>query len=126
MTKNGGVTFKDDTALNLVAINGPVDVRAVVATTDEASGVVVGLYHHDGHVQRQIAAVTVPTLAGTDGTTAAEDLLNSDDNPWMEIDERGNRMIRLAEGESLRVSVDTAPASGKRVDVVSFGWKENS
>lgn len=114
-------TFRDDTGEKTVTVaEGPTVVGAMVATTDNGSVMLVGVFHFDGLEERQIALVLVPSTAGTASGVAGVDLLNDVDSPWMEVDERGNNILRLREGESLRVAVSTAPAAGKRLDVVAL------
>lgn len=123
--KNNGATFKDNAGgVRYTVAFGPMVVRAIVATTNSTSLVVVNLYHYDGNILRQIAAISVPADAGTDGTEVGISLLNETDCPWIEVDDLGNNVIRLGKDETLCVGVQTNPSSGKVLNIVAFGGEE--
>lgn len=125
MTKNSAVTFRSDTSDRKATVaRGPMVVRAMIATTDDTSVIVVDVYFFDGENERQIAAVSVPVESGTDGSAVGVDLLNGVDSPWVQVDANGNNVVRLGDRETLRVGVASAPGAGKRLDVISLGDDE--
>lgn len=125
MTKNVGATF-DDTDVNArrTIANGPTTVRAIAVTSTDSATRVIRLYHFDGTNERSLGAVDIPIDAGVDGTEPGVDLLNEVDSPWVEVDERGNNVVVLGGGESLRVGVTMALTAGKFVYVTAFGGDE--
>lgn len=125
MTKNVGVTFDDsDATVKRAVAQGPTTVRAIAVTSDDALTRVVQLFHFDGKVERLLGSVQVLSDAGNDGTEVGVDLLNETDMPWVEVDDRGNNVVRLGDGESLRVGTTAAVSSGKFINVVAFGGDE--
>ncbi len=122
MTKNVGVIFDDtDVSAKKTIASGPITVRAIAVASTDSAARIVELFFFDGEKEFVLAAVSIPSDSGTDGTAVSVDLLNVIDLPWVEVDAQGNNVIRLGEGESLRVGIAAALTAGKFVYVTAFG-----
>lgn len=107
------------TALDLVTAgtNGSL-IEAISATSDDTADVEIELFAHDGTSAFQIGSVTVTAGAGTDaGTTAAVDLLQQTDLPWV----RDDLTIALPTGWKLQAGANAAITAAKVVHLVAFG-----
>lgn len=108
-----GTTAKD-------LISGGTDgtkVLGIACTSDDTSAVVMQLYVHDGTTAYLVGSINIPTLAGTDGTEPAVDLLDAAALPWLDAD--GEFFIPT--GYKLQVAPQAAVTSAKTVTVVCFG-----
>lgn len=76
----------------------------------------IQLWWNDGTNDFLIGSHSLPSDAGFDGSKPSVDLLDGDLIPGLEIDESGNRFLRLDENATLRVMVTTA--MGVAPDVV--------
>lgn len=97
--------------------NGLV-IEAISATSTDTAAVELDLSVTDGTNTWVVGSVSVPAGSGTDGgTTAAVDLLQQTDLPWL----RDDLTIALASGWSLKVGAHAAITAAKVVHVVAFG-----
>ena len=126
MLKNKGLTFDSTSSVEArrTLIEGPVVVRSLLATMDVVAAIVLKVFYFDGESERLLITTSIPALSGSDGVVPSVDLLSEVDSPWVEVDERGNNVLRLGDGDSLRVGVTSLPGAGKRLDVVAMGGDE--
>lgn len=118
---NKGVTFvnADGTTTKDVFVAGSNGSRvaSVAATTTDTSANLVHIYLYDGTTAYQVGEVTVAAASGTDGSTAAVNLLSLSMNPWLNSD----GSITLPSGWKLQASVNAAVTSAKTLTLVSIG-----
>lgn len=118
---NKGVTFvnADGTSTKDVFVAGANGSRvaSIAATTTDTSNNIVHLYAFDGTTAYLVGEVTVPLASGTDGTTAAVNLLSLSMCPWLNSD----GSITLPSGWKLQASVTTAVTAAKTLTLVALG-----
>lgn len=96
-------------------------IRSIAITSDDSAAMAVLFYFQDGTNEFCIGRVEVPAGAGTDGTTKAINVLNTDDFPWTKYDNAKNRIIMLANGEKLQAAMVAEVTAEKKVVVAAFG-----
>ena len=116
-----GVTFvnADGTTLKDMFVAGANGSRlaAVAANTNDTSANNVKLELFDGTTAYWAGTVNVPTLSGTDGTTAAVNLLALSMCPWLNSD----GSIFLPTGWKLQVAPLAAVTAAKTLTLVALG-----
>lgn len=92
-----------------------------VATDDGSASHVLTLVLTRSAVNYYIGAYTLPVNSGTDGATAAVDLMRGGPStliPSWPVDNDGQRFGFMASGDTLRMTFATALTAGKRIDVL--------
>lgn len=116
-----GVTFvnADSTTAKDLFVAGANGSRlaSVSATTTDTSANNVKLLLYDGSTAWWAGTVNVPTLSGTDGSTAAVNLLTLSMCPWLNSD----GSIVLPTGWKLQVAPLAAVTSAKTLTLVALG-----
>jgi len=90
-------------------------VDQITITSDDTSARVIKFYDHDGSVSYLIGSVNVPTLAGTDGSTALVDAMTTL-APALGY-------ITLMSGHKLQAENATTITAAKTVTIVARGGK---
>lgn len=108
-----GTTTKD---LFVAGANGS-RVASIAATTTDTSANIVHLYAYDGTTAYLVGEVTVAAASGTDGATAAVNLLALSMCPWLNSD----GSITLPSGWKLQASVAAAVTAAKTLTLVALG-----
>lgn len=109
-----------ETDIFIAAAAGSV-VRKIIVTSTDSAARILTLNAYDGSNDFVIGSFSIPANSGTDGATAAVDLLscsvNSNSFP---VDMQGNRFIALESGWKLRASV-AQPTTAKLISVLTQG-----
>jgi hypothetical protein len=92
-------------------------VTALFATSDDTSNRVIKVSLTRSATSYLMAAFTVTTLAGTDGSTDTVNLLDPASWPGLPIDNDGQAYLLLESGDTLTVASTTTVTSGKTVTV---------
>ena len=88
-------------------------------TTDNSADRIVTLYLYSGSTSFRIGSVNVPDLSGTNGSTDPRiNILSTLGVPGPD----GVPCIWVSAGNKLQVSIDSALASNKVLDVVGRAW----
>lgn len=118
---NAEVTFVNGdgtTAKDLVsAATDGTKIFAINVTSDDTSARIMQVLIHDGTTAYLIGSVNVPTLAGTDGTTPAVNLLDPTQIPGLDADGE----LFLKTGYKLQCKPTVAVTAAKTVSVVCLG-----
>jgi hypothetical protein len=118
---NKGITFvnADGTSTKdlFVAGSNGSRVASIAATTTDTSNNIIHLYAYDGSTAYLVGEITVPLASGTDGTTAAVNLLSLAMCPWLNSD----GSITLPTGWKLQASVNAAVTTAKTLTLVALG-----
>lgn len=99
-------------------------VVAIRATSDDTSNRSFGIYVTRGGTDYLIGTVTIPTLAGTDGSAPAIDILGGGTTgqmPGIAIDNDGQRYLLLMNGDVLKAAALVAVTSAKTVNLSAYG-----
>jgi len=116
-----GVTFvnADGTTTKDIFVAGANGSRlaSISATTTDTSANLVILYAYDGSTAYRIGEVSVAAASGTDGSTAAVNLLSLSMNPWLNSD----GSLTLPTGWKIQASVSTSVTSAKTLTLVAWG-----
>lgn len=88
-----------------------VRITGLGVATDNSADRVLKLWVYDGSVAHVLGAVSVPTLAGTNGTTARVSILAASNIAPFDAD--GVQCVYIPAGCKLQASVDAALAAGK-------------
>jgi hypothetical protein len=91
---------------------------SVGACSDDSSSRVIQVSILRSATNYIIGAVSVPTLAGTDGSTAAVDLIGSL-SPQLPLDTDGQHYLLLHSGDVVQVKATASVTSGKIVHVTA-------
>ena len=120
---NNAVTFvnADGTALKTLITAGAngTKVMAINANKFDGTARFLELYWSNGVTDFLIAEISLPIMAGLT-TNNAVDLLSGTKIPALEIDNNGNRFLRIKSGESIKVAMDSAVSGGGLCQVCSF------
>lgn len=118
---NKGVTFvnADGTTAKDIFVAGANGSRvgSVAATTTDTSNNLVILYIYDGSTAYRVGEITVTAASGTDGSTAAVNLLSLSTCPWLNSD----GSVTLPSGWKLQAAVSSAVTAAKTLTLVSLG-----
>jgi hypothetical protein len=112
-----GTTLK---TLYTGAANGTI-IRALTATSNDVAGRNVQFGITLVSTFYPIGTVSVPAASGTDGSTAAVDLMNSTLNPGLPVDEFGMHYLILLSGEILQAKMLVAVTAADQVTINGFG-----
>lgn len=120
---NNALTFvnADGTAkktLITASANG-TKVMSIGANTFDGTPRFIELYWSNGITDFLIAEISLPINAGL-GAVNGIDLLLGTKIPALEIDNNGNRFLRIKSGESIKVAMDSAVSGGGLCTVWSF------
>jgi hypothetical protein len=97
-------------------------VVSVVATSTDTSDRTAQLWLTRSAVSYLLGTATVTTLAGTNGTTPAQNLLVPGLFPGLPVDNDGQRYFFLESGDTLQVGFTVAVTAAKEIDItVSSG-----
>lgn len=102
-------------------VNGATDgtvIQDLIATSSSTDAELLQVFLYDGGAARLIGTITVPTLAGTDGTEPAVSLLNTTDIP--SLAKRDDGALLLAAGQKLQVA-PVAAVDDNLVTVTAIG-----
>lgn len=88
-------------------------VTALTAVTNDGTGRTVTLLRRlaDSDQYDPCGSLAVPASAGSDGSTAAADLLSEAKNPGLPVDATMKRIMKLAAGTRLYATIPTVSAS---------------
>lgn len=118
---NKGITFvnADGTTLKDVFVAGTNGSRlaSIAATTNDTSTNNVKIEIYDGSTAYWAGTVAVPTLSGTDGSTAAVNLLSLSMCPWLNSD----GSLFLPTGWKVQVAPLVAVTTAKTLTLVALG-----
>lgn len=93
-------------------------IETIAVTSTDTAAVELDLYINNGTSDFAVGSATIPIGAGTDGgTTAAVDLLQQTDLPWV----RDDLTLALEAGHSLKIGAHAAITATYAVHVVAFG-----
>lgn len=92
-------------------------VDSVAITSTDTSPVVLNVHVSIGGTSLPVAQIVVAALAGTDGTTPAQNLLNSLALPFLQ----SSGSLALGPNVLLRVAADATITAGKKVELTAFG-----
>lgn len=92
-------------------------VKSLMATSDDTAAMSITLAINDGVADHIIGTVNVPIAAGTNGSTAAVDLLSASMMPGLPVDQYGKRILPLKNGDILKAKVLVAVTAAKVVAV---------
>ena len=122
--KDGYATIvaADTTALKTVYTGGTNDsvVKALQAVTDDTSARVLNVYVNNGTTDYLVGSVSVAAASGTNGSTAAVDLLGGTLLPGLPYDSNGKRILPLQATHVLKVSSQTTVTAAKTVTVMAL------
>lgn len=97
-------------------------VVSVVVASDDTSARILQLSVTRSATVYIIGSYSVPAASGTDGTTAAVDLLKGGPStliPGLPVDNSGQRYLFLQSGDTLTVKSTTTVTSGKTIHLTS-------
>lgn len=103
----------------LAAGSSGTKVVSVTAVSDDTSARVLQLSVLRSAANYILGSVSVPAASGTDGTTAAVDLLAAALVPDLPVDNDGQRYLFLESGDTLQVKSLTTVTSAKTVTVAA-------
>ena len=92
-------------------------VTRISAVSDDTSAVNMKVLIHDGTTAFWVGTVRVATLSGTDGATAAVNLLSTAMLPWLDADGE----FFIPSGYKVQVAPLAAVTAAKTVTIVGFG-----
>lgn len=92
-----------------------VDTVAVVS--DDTAAVILEIHINDGTTSFQVGELSIPAGSGTDGTSAAVNLLSTTALPWLQT----SGGLPLQATYSLEVNAKAAVTATKTVTVTPFG-----
>lgn len=92
-----------------------IDNIAVIS--DDTSAVIITITLNDGTTDFGIGELSIPAGAGTDGSTAAENLLDALKLPYLQA----GGGITLGSNHVLKVNAKSAVTATKKVTLVAFG-----
>lgn len=99
----------------LTAGSNGARVNNISVISDDTSAVILDVYYNDGATDFRIGAITVPTLAGTDGSTPSVSLLNNTDLPFL-----GEDLSLFIEATKLiKIAPQSAVTAAKKVSIVA-------
>lgn len=104
--------------LYTVSANDAV-VKSITATTTDTSAVNLQIYINDGSTDYLLGTVRVAAASGTDGATAAVDLLGSTLLPGLPSDLNYRRVLPLKYGHVLKVGCLATMTSAKTTTVTA-------
>lgn len=90
-------------------------INNISVISDDTNAVILSVFYNDGATSSRIASVTVPTLAGTDGSAPAVSLLNATDMPFLGDD----LSYYLEASDKLTIAAQTAVTTAKKVSLVA-------
>jgi hypothetical protein len=96
-------------------------VSALMATSTDTSSRILQVSITRSATNYIIGSVTVPIAAGTDGVTAAVDLLGSTLLPGVPTDNDGTHYILLKSGDTINISSTTTVTTAKTVSITAIG-----
>jgi hypothetical protein len=95
---------------------------SLTAASDDTVARVVQVILTRSATDHILASASVPAASGTDGTTAAVNLINSTILPGLPVDNDGQRYLFLESGDTLAVKSTTTVSVAKTVSVAAnFG-----
>ena len=92
-------------------------LQAIAATSNDTAAINAKVYIRDGSNDFLVGTVNIPTLAGTDGTENADNLLNPTALPW--LDALGE--LALPTGYSVKVGCLATMTAAKTLTLVGIG-----
>lgn len=95
-------------------------VKALMATSDDTAAMNVVLAVNDGVADHIIGTINVPIAAGTNGSTAAVDLLSASMMPGLPVDQYGKRVLPMKNGSILKAKVLVAVTAAKAVHLLGI------
>ena len=94
-------------------------VVAVTASSTDTSNRTGQLWLTRSATSYLLASVIVITLAGTDGSAPAQNLLTSGLWPGLPVDNDGQRYLFMESGDTLQISFTAQVTAAKEIDVVA-------
>lgn len=95
-------------------------VKGLEAISDDTSARVLNLYINNTVSDFLIGSVNIPASSGTNGTTAAVDLLSGILFPGLPYDAQGKRILSLPADHVLKVSCTTTLTATKIINVKAY------
>lgn len=95
-------------------------VSGLTATSNDTSRIVVVSLVRSAVVYI-LATVTVAANAGTDGTTAATNLINTTIIPGLPIDNDGQPYLLMKSGDTLTANVTVTVTAAKTISIAAIG-----
>ncbi len=92
-------------------------VKSLMATSSDTAAMNVVLAVNDGVADHIIGTVNVPIAAGTNGSTAAVDLLSASMLPGLPVDQYGKRILPMKNGHILKAAVLVAVTAAKAINI---------
>lgn len=104
--------------LYTVAANDAV-VKSLTATTTDTSAVNLQIYINDGSTDYLLGTVRVAAASGTDGATAAVNLLSSSLIPGLPVDVNNRTILPLKYGHVLKVGCLATMTSARTTTITA-------
>jgi hypothetical protein len=92
-------------------------IMGIAISSDDSAARDIKLYINDGTTDHPIHHVDIPITAGTDGSTATVDGLNTINAPWIIVDSAGNKYFDLKKGYKLRGKMIATMTAAKTITV---------
>ncbi len=92
-------------------------IDSIAVTSDDTSAAVINVIVNDGSTDYQIGQVTIAAGAGTDGTTAAQNLLSSVSLPFLQT----GGGLALGPNAVLKVAANATLTAAKSVTFTAIG-----
>jgi hypothetical protein len=115
-------TYTPNTKQTLITAgaNGTKVVSIQATSTETANIRALQLWLTRSATSYLLNTSNIPVNSGFDGATAPNNALFLMAPPIMAIDNDGQRYLFLMSGDTLQISLTTAPATGKEVDVIAM------
>lgn len=121
--KSGVVSFvnADGTTKKTLLTAGTEGTKlvSVTATSTDSSARVCQLWLTRSATSYLICALSIPANSGSDGTTAAVNIVNSTILPGLPVDNVSQRFIYLQSGDTLQASFTAAVTATKEIDLLA-------
>lgn len=93
-------------------------VRSISVVSDDTVARNVTLYLNNGVTDIPMGTIALAIGQGTNGTTAAIDLLSSAYIPGLSYDQNGKRILPLKGGYKLKIAATTTVSAAKQISIV--------
>ena len=116
------IVAADASTLKTVYTAGSNDsvIKSLQVASDDTTVRVLNVYINNGSTDYLLGAVSVAIASGTNGTTAAVDLLGGTLMPALPYDANGKRVLPLPAGYVLKVSSQTTVTAAKTVTITAM------
>lgn len=116
------IVAADASGLKTVYTAGSNDsvIKSLQVASDDTTARVLNVYINNGSTDYLLGAVSVAIASGTNGTTAAVDLLGGTLMPALPYDANGKRVLPLPAGYVLKVSSQTTVTAAKTVTITAM------